>query len=396
MRSRVLARSRGRARARPLGAGALALGSVLIAGCGAASSGNSSVTVSGKTLTVYLSAPAGASGNPQVQDVLDAEQLAWSQHAQEVTAFRVQLKPITAAKLSDNGRTAISDTKAIAYLGEVAPGNSAQSAGITNAQDLLTVSPTDTALELTQKTAAISDTPNRYYESLSTYGKTFARVVPSSAAEAKAQVQEMQALGVKQLYIGNDGSPYGAAIALAVKQAAAPSITVAASQSGADAFFYGSDAPATAAHAFATAASTNPSLKLFGPSALDSPALVSGLGSAKNLYISSPGFLPANLTPAGQQFVTAFKATYHHAPVPGAIFGYEAMSAVLGVLHEAGSGANNRQTVVKDFFALRNPPSSVLGPYAINASGDTSATPFVFSRLTAGALVPFAFVQPSG
>ncbi len=397
MRSRVLARCRGRARARALGAAALALSSALIAGCGAASSGNSSVTVSGKTLSVYLSVPAGASSDPQIQDVLDAERLAWSQHAREVTAFTLQLKPIAATKLSDNGRTAISDTKAIAYLGEIAPGDSADSAGITNAQDLLTVSPTDTALELTQGTRAIPGAPNAYYESLSTYGKTFARVVPSSAMEATAQAQEMQKLGVTQLYVGNDGSDYGKAIARAVTTAAAASgIKATSTQSGADGFFYGSDSPAAAGHAFASAATSNPSLKLFGPSALDSSSLVAGLGSAKNVYISSPGYLPADLTPAGQQFVAAFKSTYHHAPVPGAIFGYEAMSAVLGVIHEAGAGANNRQNVVKDFFALRNPPSSVLGAYAINANGDTSIAPFVFSRLKAGALVPFAFVQPAG
>ena len=35
---------------------------------------------------------------------------------------------------------------AIAYLGEVDPGLSSQSLGITNAQDLLQVSPTDTDL----------------------------------------------------------------------------------------------------------------------------------------------------------------------------------------------------------------------------------------------------------
>jgi ABC-type branched-subunit amino acid transport system substrate-binding protein len=389
--------SRERVRARALGAAALALTSALLAGCGAASSGNSSVTVSGKTLAVYLSAPAGASSNPQVQDVLDAEQLAFSQHSQEVTAFRLQLKPITAAKLSDNGRTAISDTKAIAYLGEVVPGDSADSIGITNAQDLLEVSPTDTASELTQGTRAVPGAPNSYYESLSTYGRTFARVVPSTASEATAQAQEMQKLGVKQLYIGNDGSPYGKAIARAVMiAAAAAGIKLTPGQSGADAFFYGSGSPAAGAHAFASAAKASPNLKLFGPSSLDSPTLVAGLGSARNVYISSPGFLPANLTPAGQQFVTAFKTAYHHTPAPGAIFGYEAMSAVLGVIHEAGSGANNRQNVVRDFFALRNPPSSVIGAYAINANGDTSLAPFVFSRLKAGALVPFAFVQPAG
>jgi ABC-type branched-subunit amino acid transport system substrate-binding protein len=124
--------------------------------------------------------------------------------------------------------------------------------------------------------------------------------------------------------------------------------------------------------------------------------LVAGLGSAKNVYISSPGFLPANLTPAGQQFVTAFKTAYHHTPAPGAIFGYEAMSAVLFAIHRAGSGATNRETVVKAFFGLINPPDSVLGNYSISANGDTTIKPFVFSRLKAGALVPFAFVQPAG
>jgi branched-chain amino acid transport system substrate-binding protein len=392
--------SRERVRARALGAAALALTSALLAGCGAASTGNSSVTVSGKTLSVYLSAPTGASSNPQVQDVLDAEQMAWSKYAQAPAGFTLRKKLLTTAtakRLSDNGRAAIQDTKAIAYLGEILPGTSAESVGITNAQDLLTVSPTDNGLELTQGTRAVPSAPNKYYESHSTYGNTFARVVPSSASEAEAQVQQMQKMKVKQLYISSDTSDYGKAIARAVMNDAAPSgITVTPSKNAAEAFFYGSDSPAKAAGVFAAAATTNPNLKLFGPSALDSPTLVAGLGSAKNVYISSPGFLPANLTPAAQQFVTAFKTAYHHTPAPGAIFGYEAMSAVLFAIHRAGSGATNRETVVKAFFGLINPPDSVLGNYSISANGDTTIKPFVFSRLKAGALVPFAFVQPAG
>ena len=74
------------------------------------------------------------------------------------------------------------------------------------------------------------------------------------------------------------------------------------------------------------------------------------------------------------------------------IFGYEAMSAVLAVLREAGSAANNRSTVVHAFLAIKN-RQSVLGTYSMNSSGDTSIAPFVFSRLQQGKLVPFAQVQ---
>ena len=45
---------------------------------------------------------------------------------------------------------------------------------------------------------------------------------------------------------------------------------------------------------------------------------------------------------------------------------------------EAASGANNRQTVVKDFFAIKN-RSSPLGTYSIDKNGDTNLGPLVFS-----------------
>ena len=41
-------------------------------------------------------------------------------------------------------------------------------------------------------------------------------MVPSASEEAKAQVAEMKSLGVNKLYVGNDGSDYGKAIADAV------------------------------------------------------------------------------------------------------------------------------------------------------------------------------------
>ena len=83
---------------------------------------------------------------------------------------------------------------------------------------------------------------------------------------------------------------------------------------------------------------------------------------------------------------TAALTTLTTAPRPEAIFGYEAMSSVMAVLREAGSAADNRSTVVHDFFSIRN-RDSVLGSYSINVNGDTSLGPFVFSRFEHGKLI---------
>lgn len=396
MPRRVLARGRAAcARAsgtRVLGAlVALAL-AVAAAGCTSNGTGSSAVTVSGKTLTIYLS--GASSSQPEVAaDVLHAEQLAFSQQSShQIGSYSLALKVLSGAKISDDARTAIQDQSAIAYLGEVVPHSSYASLGITNAVQLLQISPTDTALELTQATPAVPGAPDIYYQSLSTYGRTFARVVPTSGAEAKAQVQEMQALGVSKVYVTDDGGPYGKALAAAIKQDATGKLTVVSSQAGADGVFYGSNAPASATHFFDAAASGGP-VKLFAPSALYDPGFASALSaSVRNLYVSVPGFRTQDLTPGASQFVSQFQTAYGHAPAPQAIFGYEAMAGLLAVLREAGAGANSRSTVVKDFFGLRN-RQSVLGTYSIDANGDTSIAPFMFGRLQGGKLVPFAQVQ---
>lgn len=371
-----------------------------LAGCAAQT--NSTVTVSGTSLTIYASNPPGAPGS---QDILDAERLALQQAGSSAGRFTLRFVPLSQMP-SDNARTAIQDSNAIAYLGELEPGDSAGTLGITNDQDLLQVTPTDTAIALTQSTPAVHGAPNSYYEQLKTYGRTFARVVPSGVAEARALVTQMQILRIRKLYVADDGSDYGKAMAYAVSQdasTAAISVTQgsasasAVAASGSDALFYGASpgAQSTAETLFgAVNEGQNPRIKLFAPSALDSSSLAASLASAKaELYVSEPGFLPSSLSKtAKQQFLQPFEAAYGHAPVPEAIFGYEAMSAVLAVLREAGSQANNRSKVVHDFFAIRS-RSSVLGTYSINSQGDTSISPFVISRLVSGTLVPYKFLQ---
>jgi branched-chain amino acid transport system substrate-binding protein len=364
------------------------------AGCTTASS----VSVDGNTLTLYASAPPAAANTQAAADVLAAEQLAFNQSGSKLGKLTLRFVKLGGAKASDNARSAIEDTSSIAYLGELDPGLSADSLGITNAQDLLQVTPTDTAAALTQVTPSVPDSPNRYYESLSNYGRTFARVVPTTSLEAKAQVQEMQTQHVSKLYVSSDGSQYGRTIAQAVKtDAPTSSITVASSSSGADAIFYGATSANAAVRVFNSAASSNPAVKLFGPSALDGPALAAGLSpAARHVFISSPGFMTKDLNAtAKSEFLKPFEDAYHRVPSPQAIFGYEAMSAILSILKKAGASATDRATVVQDFFAIKN-RDSVLGTYSINANGDTSLAPFVFSRPVNGKLVPFESVQVQG
>jgi branched-chain amino acid transport system substrate-binding protein len=390
MRSIVLARRR----ALTVCVGFAALMSIA-AGCQTAST----VSVSGNTLTLYASAPQGAANTQAAADVLAAEQLAFQQlPGSKVGQFTLKFVKLAGAKASDNARSAIENTSSIAYFGELDPGLSADSLGITNAQDLLQVTPTDTAAALTQVTTAVPNSPNRYYESLGNYGRTFARVVPTTSLEAKAQTDEMQALHVSKLYVSSDGSQYGRTIAQAVKtDAAAASITVTPSASGADAVFYGAVSEDAAARMFNSAGSASAAVKLFGPSALDSTTFAGKLSpAAHHVYISSPGFMTKDLSEtAKSEFLKPFEDTYHRVPSPQAIFGYEAMSAVLSVLKKAGASATDRATVVQDFFAIKN-RDSVLGTYSINANGDTSLAPFVFSRPVNGKLVPFQSLQVQG
>ena len=196
--------------------------------------------------------------------------------------------------------------------------------------------------------------------------------------------------------MANDGSAYGKSLALALKNAASPSVTVVASQRDAQAMLYAANSMDAAASALDQAVSQNPAVKLFAPSALASDAFVSALSpdAQRRLYVSSPGFLPIGLPTSGRTFEADFRSKYGHAPAPQAIFGYEAMAAVLAVLREAGPGANSRTTVVNDFLKLtRSSSNSVLGAYSINSRGDTSVAPFIFSRVKSGRLVPFKAAQ---
>jgi ABC-type branched-subunit amino acid transport system substrate-binding protein len=190
--------------------------------------------------------------------------------------------------------------------------------------------------------------------------------------------------------VADDGSDYGRSVAAEVRSAApAASLSVVSSATDAEAVFYGGTPSAGAAAALDAAAKASPSAQLFAPSALYDDTFVAGLSAAaqSQLYVTSPGFTSADLTPAGKQFVSAFVAAEHHQPAPEAIFGFEAMRSLLVMLTGEGVNANSRALAVARFRALRSDAKSVLGSYSISG-GDTSIVPFVIAHPAGGRLVP--------
>ena len=394
----------------PLGAACGVL-AVFLGGCSQTATTGS--TVSGSTLTVYARA---IPGDPVSQDVIAAERLAWTQAGEQVGHFRIAFKVVSAGKVSDSARTAITDSTTIAYLGEETPHDSADSMGITNGLGILQVSPTDTALELTQKTPAVSGSPNRYYGNLSTYHRTFARVIPASSKEAGVLVKVMGQQHVNKLYVTDDTSLYGKSIAYQViADAKSAGITVdravpeapdaaKINASGADAVFDGADVGGIARTAalFSAVAASEPQVGLYAssPMAVSSFATALSPAAQRTTLISSPGVLDSALNQAGQTFVTDFTATNHHKPDASAIFGYVAMGAILQAVRAAGPDATSRALVVKEFFAIKNLPTA-LGTLSINAStgdvqelGDVAGlAPYVISRIRGGKVVAFEAEQ---
>lgn len=376
---------------------------LVLAGCGTGTTGgNTAVTVTGKTLTVYLGQPTGGAQSEPARDVLAAEALAYHESGGKAGRYAVALKTLDGRKLSDNARTAIADKTAIAYLGELVPGTSEISVEIVNQQGLLEVSPLDTSAYLTQKVPGVSDSIDTFYPGHATYHETFARVVPNSGQEAKALVGEMQSEHVTSLSIADDGQRYGQTLAEEVRTAARTAgISLSASAGSAGAVFFGGSLTSASTRAaairfFDTAASQAPSAKLFAPSGLYDSSFAGALSAAaqKQLVVSSPGFAPGRLPAGAQSFVAAFRSAYHRAPAPQAVFGYEAMKALLSVITSAGANAGNRGVIVSAFRSLKR-TGSALGDYTITG-GDPSLAPFVFARVRGGTLVPFRAAQLNG
>jgi branched-chain amino acid transport system substrate-binding protein len=392
---------------------ALAFG---VAACG--SSDNKSSGGSGSTgstsLTIYSSLPLQGDSRPQSESVVNGEKLALQEHGGKVGKFTIKyvsLDDSTAATgkwepgaTSSDARKAAQDKSTIAYLGEFNSGASAISIPIINEAGILQISPSNTYVGLTRSEGADKGEPDKYYPS----GKrTYGRVVPADHIQAAAQVAFQKDQGCKKVYILNDKEVYGKGIADAVqkdgtaqglqvlgndgidtKAANFRSLATKIKGKGADCMFFGGITDNKAVQVWKDVGAANPSIKMFGPDGVAESAFTTKLPTAlqSRTFITNPTLDPKLYPPAAQDFFKTYKEKYGKTPEPYAIYGYEAMQVALLAIQNAGDKGNDRQSVIDQFFKIKD-RDSVLGKYSIDPNGDTTLSDYGGDKVKGGQLV---------
>jgi branched-chain amino acid transport system substrate-binding protein len=393
---------------------ALAFG---VAACGSSDknkgSGGSGSTGS-TSLTIYSSLPLQGDSRPQSESVVNGEKLALQEHGGKVGKFTIKyvsLDDSTAATgkwepgaTSSDARKAAQDKSTIAYLGEFNSGASAISIPIINEAGILQISPSNTYVGLTRSEGADKGEPDKYYPS----GKrTYGRVVPADHIQAAAQVAFQKDQGCTKTYILNDKEVYGKGIADAVqkdgssqglqilgndgidtKAANFRSLATKIKGKGADCMFFGGITDNKAAQVWKDVGAANPTIKLFGPDGVAESAFTTKIPASlqARTFITNPTLDPKLYPPAAQDFFKTYKQKFGKTPEPYAIYGYEAMQVALLAIQNAGDKGNDRQSVIDQFFKIKD-RDSVLGKYSIDANGDTTLSDYGGDKVKGGQLV---------
>jgi branched-chain amino acid transport system substrate-binding protein len=397
-------------RARWLCLAAFAAGATGAAGCGGTGATGASETA-GNQLAVYSSLPLQGPSAGVSQQIVNGEKLALAQAGGHVGAFRVTYVSLDDSNpasgkwspdvTATDAKMAAQDTSTIAYLGEYDSAATALSLPLINAAGILQVSPSSPYVGLTSSLDAGQDEPGRFYP---TGRRTFARLQPGDPGEAVAQVRLMRSLGVRNVYVLDDQDPFEVPLAeLVAGEAQRAGITVSAHdsvsvtaggnyagevekivESGAQAVFFAGGAGPGTAVLWNQLHAANPRLLLLGPSTMVDESFTSAIGGAGAVsYLTTP-VLPVGSYPrSAQRVLSAYRSSFGAEGEAYALYGYEAMSAVLGAIRSAGARGNERQAVIDRFFAASH-PGSVLGPYLIEADGETTLATYGVDRVVNG------------
>ncbi len=377
---------------------------VALAGCGALG-GGATAPDSAQTLTIYSSLPVQGTDEARQESIVNGEKLALADSGGRVGPFHVSFASLTdsdtqagAATAGDTlqaARTASSDRSTIAYIGDFDSPATAISLPLLNEGGILQVSPASTYIGLTQ--AAPTDgrgEPDRYYPSIGP--RSFVRLAPSDAVEARAMVAYMKGLGVHRLFVLGDRDVFDSDIAAIVAGLApgsgiglagraevdtrpsrsarsdyrAPAAAVTAAR--ADAVLVGAtDGPGVRALWQALHAAA-PRTLLFAASSLATPTFVAAAGPAgAATRVTSPVLDPGRYPASAQVLLKRYRRVFGTVPTSYTLYGYEAMQSILDAIRAAGSHGGDRASVVRAYFNL-GPRDAPIGRYAVTATGDTT------------------------
>jgi branched-chain amino acid transport system substrate-binding protein len=388
----------------------LAVALVLLSGCGGGGKASTAAAPPGP-LTVYLSVPAHGVEASTGAAVAAGARLAVRDAHGRAAGRQISLVQLDDSKLPGpnwdpsqveaNAKRAAQDPRAIAYIGELDEGGSAISVPVTNDAGILQVSPLDGLTTLTHNQPGGPDGtgPARYYPS----GKrTFLRLVPRDALQARALIDWIRGDGVARLAIVQDDRVFGRVLAqqaaVVAGQEHVPITDIAEPH----------DDPSTFADFAARLAAKHPDVVLYtglgnppaGPllqaiqRALPGARLYGASALAQSMpappgmpemQVLSPVLPPSRYGPRARQVLARLPAGSRGAATGAeALYGYESMRVVLDAIAAAGPDAGEREPVARAALTAQE-RASVIGPYRVLATGDVWPARFgAYRRSTTG------------
>jgi branched-chain amino acid transport system substrate-binding protein len=391
----------------PLALVGLALVAGALAGCGGVGSSPAAEPV-GTQLTIYSGLPLQGPAGAISAQIVGGEELALADAQGRVGRFTVNFVSLDDSNTTTgdwdpdvtatNAKAVAQDPTTIAYIGDYNSGATAISLPLINGAGIPQVSPSSPYVGLTSPLDAGQDEPERFYPS---GRRTFARIAPGDPVQAAAQVSALRAMGVRRVFVLSDQDPFDAPLAqivagdlraagiealgpdmLTIEPGASFAGEVAKiAHSGAQAVFLSATATSQAAQLFVDLHASSPRLRLLAASAMLSPVFTGALGAAESVTTVGSPVLPAAMYPAAARRVYArYRRQFGAAADPYALYGYEAMSAVLAAIRAAGSKGDERAAVTAKLLSTRY-RRSVLGVYSIGANGETTLSTYALDRI---------------
>ena len=291
------------------------------------------------------------------------------------------------AKCSSNGRAYANNPSVIGIIGTFNSGCAKLVIPIANRESLAMVSPANTYPGLTEGGPGTeAGEPDNYYPSGT---RNYARVVWNDQFQGAANAQYAKELGLKKVFILNDGETYGLGIATLFsdyakklgiqilgnqkwdkKASSYESLASRISSSGADAVFLGGIVCNNGGKLIKDIKAGAPNVQLLGPDGWTPiSATIEGAGAAAtDMYITQPGVPVDQLKGAGKEFVDGFTEAEGKAPNPYTAYAAQAAQVLLAAIEKGGT---DRAAVSSALFET-DVTDGIIGSFQIDENGDTT------------------------
>jgi branched-chain amino acid transport system substrate-binding protein len=331
------------------------------------------------------------------RSVVNAVQMAVDERDSQVAGFSIELLVLDDGNESGqwdpdleaaNARQAVDDPLTVAYIGPLNSGAARVSIPITNQANLVQISPTNTWPGFTKVGFAPSE-PGIFYP---TGRRTYFRTCPTDEYQAQAAARWAESLGFRTVFILDDGEAYGKGLAELFEETAyelelevlghvtidkmADDYRDVLEQVAAkkpDLVYFGGYTPNGAPTLVRQMREMGLDASFMGPDAIVDSAFIAEAGeAAEGVYATLVGVPPSGWT-EGQalDFAIRYRERFGAEPEAFSDFAYDAASAVLTAIEEAGT--RDRRAIL-DAMTNLGEMEGAGGRFAFDTNGDTTIT----------------------